>query len=391
MTEINELLFNLSKTSDKVLSVDIDFCYKESQCVFKKYIEFYNTMVDEPLHKFWLFLENVKIVSKKESTVTIVISKKYTSFINSVNFIEKSINSVLNREYNDQIKTTPSIRKNKNYPHTMEINTDEETIYFNCNCEKIKRSELDKKCCISMYIELDYVIISSSIDGNKYVKKWRLMQAKEQKKITQDMFSVKEVKQDAILYNSSHPPLPPPLPSMLINAPNLNYKTEKKNNPIIEGDKKPNVPTVDKKNGLSAPTLEQILERLKIMKEKSQNKINGENLDPIKKTINDKNIIDDDKNIINNDSDSQKITNDRIINGELKKKTVKKQNNELKKKPYPKMTEDADHYLSIVEEDMKQSEREKKNFQKILQEIKKKQTHNLDSNSNSPSFCSPRE
>jgi len=141
---------------------------------FTKRIKFYNPMVNEPLHKFWYYIPNAKIIKKGPNNISIVTSSSEKQLIESLNSLDETTNKII-RNIKGDYTIEPSIILNSNYPPMMNLIIDSESIIYNHNNEVSDITLIKPNSKIMTYIELDCVILGSK----EAFKKWRIIQMKE--------------------------------------------------------------------------------------------------------------------------------------------------------------------------------------------------------------------
>ncbi|VBB17874.1 hypothetical protein YASMINEVIRUS_337 [Yasminevirus sp. GU-2018] len=171
---------------------------------FTRRIKFYNPAVNEPLHKFWYYINNAKLIKKTQGKISVVLSSTDTKLVESVKSLDDKINNVI-KMLNGKASPDPSIVENPGFPTTMELYIDNSTTCFDQDNNPINFMRIKNGSKILLYIELDSVTISMS----KALKLWRVLQMKEIQSIDMsvNLFSTP-------INVPMGPPMPPAIPQM---------------------------------------------------------------------------------------------------------------------------------------------------------------------------------
>lgn len=211
---INELIVDYNK-NDTI--TNIENSGSERVNTFTTRINFYNPLVDIPLHKFWFFIPNAKLIKKKQNMIQIVLSRNEKNLINSINSLDNLVNNIT-QQYNTDIKyINPSIIQSNNYPPILELMIDNYSRCYNNNDEVINYLLLNNGEKIQLYIEFESVIINST----QCTKKWKVLQMKKEKNIdmTVNLFNI---------------PQPPPIQSYIPQPPKINNQINIQINDVVK-------------------------------------------------------------------------------------------------------------------------------------------------------------
>lgn len=213
---INDLIVNY-QNNPKINN--IDYGKMETINSFTKKMHFYNPDVMEPLHKFWYYIQNAKIVKKTPHNMTIALSNNDISLIESIKSLDQKTNNILTDILKNRDTLCDSIKFTKNYPPTMTIDIDDESIFFNSTNDNISYKKINANSKIQLYIKFDCVIITSS----EYFFKWKILQMKEIKNID---FTTKFFHNNQNLHHISKSPQVPDVPQVPLAPPILHMVSE---------------------------------------------------------------------------------------------------------------------------------------------------------------------
>jgi hypothetical protein len=192
-------------------------------------LNIYNPNISIPLHKFWFYIENVKIIKIKNNIIDIALSEIHNKIlINYINNLELNIQHYINNNINKKPILKKTIQISNTFFPIMKLKLDENSILYNDNDELIEKKLLQENNFISLFIELNNVIINNNIA--QWWLSFSIIQIKQNKLFDRkkSLFLQKNI-------NLSHQqPLPPPLPLPLIfpsqNINKLNKIIDKPHN-----------------------------------------------------------------------------------------------------------------------------------------------------------------
>ena len=192
---IQSLIVDYNKSSN---INKIEYSRIEYVNTFIRKIKFYNPEVNEPLHNFWYFITNAKIIKNSANNISIVLSSNDNKLIESINNLDEKINDIICK--NTSVSNiNSSIKKSINYPPIIELIIDSDSKFFNDENKIINCLDIRNNSKVQLYIELDSVILGTT----KCDKKWRLIQLKQEK--TLDIINMFDIPIPV-------PPILPPAP-----------------------------------------------------------------------------------------------------------------------------------------------------------------------------------
>jgi len=144
--------------------------------IFLKKLNIYNPDADEPLQKFWFYINKASIIKKNNNFLILGIFNKDKNLINSINNLDQAIykNTQIYYKVNNYYN---SIKTNNNFLPSIKCIYSNEIIIddFNNNLNYNEIKELDN---ISVYIELSHIVINSNCTPI-----WKILQIKKNKVI----------------------------------------------------------------------------------------------------------------------------------------------------------------------------------------------------------------
>lgn len=157
---------------------NIEYSNTESVNTFTKKIKFFNPEISEPLHKFWYFVPNAKLIKKSSGILTLALSSTDTNLIESLKNLDDKTDVVL-KKIHQSIKSTPSIKLSQNFPPVIEACVDGESKCYDQDNKPIVFMNIKNNSKIQLYMEFDCITFGS----NRCERKWRVIQMKENKPI----------------------------------------------------------------------------------------------------------------------------------------------------------------------------------------------------------------
>ena len=198
ISEIGDITYNISTLSyfiNKVIPINISS--------------------DIPLHKFWVYIDKCKLLTKNDNKISAVLSVKSDS-IKIINSIEQKISEKIKNEISELLTIKFSI--DSTFVPTMLLEMNYQTIAFDNDDTKININDIKIQSDLNLIIELNYLIVTP----NKIFPSWRIVQIRKTNfiNVNESIFNriTKKVntldKQVPIPPPPPLPPLPPPLPSL---------------------------------------------------------------------------------------------------------------------------------------------------------------------------------
>ena len=183
-------------------------------------LNIYNPTIPIPMHKFWFFIENVKIIKITNNIIEIALSDIYNkTLIDYINKIESKIQQYINDNIVKKNILKNTIEKvNVSFP-IMKIKINENSILYNENDELIEQHSLQQNNIVNIFIELNNIIINKNI-----YQSWLsfdIIQIKQNK-----LYDIKK----SFFIKKNIPPPPPPhhtLPKLEMSNNTKNKITEK--------------------------------------------------------------------------------------------------------------------------------------------------------------------
>jgi hypothetical protein len=156
----------------------IEYSNIEAVNTFTRKIKFYNPEISEPLHKFWYFVPNAKLIKKNSGVLTMALSSIDTNLIESLKNLDEKTDKIL-KKINQMIKISPSIKMSSNFPPVLDVYADTDSRFYDQDNKSIMYMNIKNNSKIQLYMEFDSVTIGS----NRCEKKWKVIQLKENKPI----------------------------------------------------------------------------------------------------------------------------------------------------------------------------------------------------------------
>ena len=157
---------------------NIEYSSIEPVNTFTKKIKFFNPEISEPLHRFWYFVPNAKLIKKNVGMITLVLSSTDTNIIESIKNLDEKTGNIL-KKINQSIKILPSIKISPNFPPVLEIYVDDDSKYYDQDNKSIVYMNIKNNSKIQLYIEFESVTFGS----NRCERRWRIIQLKENKSL----------------------------------------------------------------------------------------------------------------------------------------------------------------------------------------------------------------
>ena len=116
-----------------------------------------------PLQKYLFLLQNVKIIDLTNKTGKLVIAntKQDTDFINYLDSLNDMLQEILKEQYKTNFIKTMCYTKQKHFPITLNINTDN-VLYFDNNNNQINKEQFDVTLNLSVLLEIDKIILNNN-------------------------------------------------------------------------------------------------------------------------------------------------------------------------------------------------------------------------------------
>ena len=142
--------------------------------IFVKKLNIYNPDAEEPLQKFWFYINKASIIKKNQNYLILGIFNKDKNLINSINNLDETIyqNTKINYKIDNYVK---SIKQNNNFLPSIKCIYSNEIIIDDVN-NNLNYNEIKEFDNISVYIELSYVLINSNCNPV-----WKILQIKKNK------------------------------------------------------------------------------------------------------------------------------------------------------------------------------------------------------------------
>ena len=125
-------------------------------------VHIFNGNIKYPLQKYLFLLKNVKIIDLTNKTGKLVLAntKQYTDFISYLDGLNDMLQTILTESYKTNFIKTTCYTKQKYFPITLNINTDN-VLYFDNNNNKITKDQLDMSN-LSILLEIDKIILNTN-------------------------------------------------------------------------------------------------------------------------------------------------------------------------------------------------------------------------------------
>ena len=258
---------------------NIEYSSIENVNPFLKKIKFYNPDVTEPLHKFWFYIKNAKLIKKSSMTLHIALSNKETKLIECMNSLDEKISEILHKK-NEKYNIRPSLTLSPNYPPVITLGVESTSKCYDTDNNLIDYLGIRNGATVHTFIEFESVTIGSG----ECTKKWKVLQIKENKTLDMSLnfFEIQprpQIEPRMFLPPVSHAgmpmqlggtiPLPPPPPMQLVPTMHLDPPSK----PTAA-----NLPVSASKNSTSSgfcpPSLNDLLGSIsKLKKAKTNDKI----------------------------------------------------------------------------------------------------------------------
>ena len=253
---IQKLLFDYNK-NDTITNIENSEI--ETINTFTSKINFYNPDINEPLHKFWFFIPNAKLIKKTDNTIKIVLSSNEKKLINSICSLDILVDNIISSHTNNIKNINSSLAQTAHYPPVLELSIDNKVNCYNSNNEKINYMSLYNGSKIQLYIEFESVIINSS----KCTKKWKVLQMKKEIKIDLSV-NLFDMPIPEPIARPRFCPIPPPI--NIVPKQNISYT------PIKKSSNHQNISPPNTGSCYLAPTQNQLLHALNQLKKKKRDK-----------------------------------------------------------------------------------------------------------------------
>lgn len=156
ITNINN--FNIS---------DIDY---DHIVINKTYFNIYNNRVDEPLHKFWFLVDNVRFINSyfNNGIMRFALNNKNEKNIKIINYIKKLLNhlqSLFSKIYQNITIDFPW-KEYENYPYLLNVSLSKDSIFIDANKNKKDFATIDKDISYLFLFEISYIQIKKIINDH---------------------------------------------------------------------------------------------------------------------------------------------------------------------------------------------------------------------------------
>ena len=210
--DIHKLITNI----DKEHNISYDDINKIGSGFLK--LNIYNPDIFIPMHKFWFYIDNVKIINNKDNNIEIALSEKNNgSFINYINKMENDIQVYINNYISRKSKLRKSVELSIKFFPIIKCKIIESSILYDENDNII--NDVKSNDIINLFFELDDV----TINKNNFTC-WITFNALQIKK--NKLFDIRK----SLFCKSHSVPIIPPPPLPLLNQ--SNNESNNQNNPI---------------------------------------------------------------------------------------------------------------------------------------------------------------
>ena len=168
---INNFVVNYDKTT-KINN--IDYSNVETINTFTQKMMFYNPCILEPLHKFWYFMPNAKLIKKTSNILTIALSHMDIQLLESIKNLDAKTDEVINKINKSISLSSSSINISKNYPPVIDVCVNLESKCYDQYNNPIMYINIKNNSNIQLYVEFDYIAFRI----NRCDRKWRVVQLK---------------------------------------------------------------------------------------------------------------------------------------------------------------------------------------------------------------------
>ena len=265
---MNDYIVNYNKTTtiERIECGDVEMINS-----FYRRLKIYNPSVDEPMHKFWYYIQKAKLKRKEKNAMIVAIPSTNTKLIESIANLDEKINDLLMKKKIHSKKIEPSIITNEFNPPTMKLHFDDDSKAYDSERNSIKFMNISNNSNISVLIELDFIIISGNIS-----RRWKIIGMEDLStsiKIGDLLTSLKSNhsqhqiygKNDFIPLNPipSLMPMPPPPPPTLFYTQNENISENKNDITLQKQQPKKEIKTVEVYRPPTELQLQDMLGKLK--------------------------------------------------------------------------------------------------------------------------------
>jgi hypothetical protein len=169
---IHNLIVNYNKSP---IITNIEHSEPDYINSFTQKIKFYNPEINEPLHKYWYFIPNAKLISKTSHSICLALSSNDTNLINSLKSLDEKTSEIMiniDKKYKQFLK--PFVESRNNLPPQLTISIDSKSKCFDAMGSSTKYMNFENGCKIQTYIEFDSIVIKE----HECYRKWRVLQIK---------------------------------------------------------------------------------------------------------------------------------------------------------------------------------------------------------------------
>jgi len=170
-------------------------------------LNIYNPDICIPMHKFWFFIENVKIIKISNNTLDIALSTTHNNIIYYIDKMEINIENYIKTNISKKNTLKKIIEQHNSFFPIMKIKLTESSIIYDENDEIVDKNIIQQNNIVSLCIELNNIIINKT--NHSSWLSFDVVQIKQHKlfDMKKSLFVKKQV--------TNIPPPPPPLPSHL--------------------------------------------------------------------------------------------------------------------------------------------------------------------------------
>ncbi|ARF09205.1 hypothetical protein Catovirus_2_154 [Catovirus CTV1] len=227
---INELITNINSDKHNIIIGE-----PKVYAISYYKIGLYNADINHPLHKFWFFIPKAKIIDRTPTHITVALTtsdydKKFLEYLNK---LQNKVLACFKNSIFDSIKNIKiSFNTGKNLPTTVKLDIRNDIPIFDENEEELDSSHLKVNSLISIILELDNIVASTS---EAWIV-WKVLQIKKFNCIDLKKSLFKMATSDIRIHSGSSvqqvsqsippPPPPPPLPPVF-QVPKLSIPVKK--------------------------------------------------------------------------------------------------------------------------------------------------------------------
>jgi hypothetical protein len=191
-------------------------------------LEFYNPEINEPLHKFWYYIPNAKLIEKKNTgAMRIALSNIDVNLTESLKSLDGKTDEIIINVFKKP-KPETTIKTSVNFPPVIDLYIDRLGKCFDQNNDPIKYMDIKNNARVQLYMELDSIHIN--VNKNSCDRKWRILQISELKPLNlfDEINQLNSQPDPASSGGSNIPPAPPltetfeTASSYIPNAPGVN-------------------------------------------------------------------------------------------------------------------------------------------------------------------------